>query len=72
MRRIVLFLLLACQQVMMAATDSEAVSRLVALGLENVRVAGEGRGTVYASFEPAGYRGTYHGAAAALKELSSI
>ena len=73
MRRLVLLLLMiACRQVLMAGTDSEAVSRLVALGLENVRVAGEGRGTVYASFEPAGYRGTYHGAAAALKELSSI
>jgi len=73
MKRTILFLLLlACQQVMSAATDSEAVSRLVALGLENVRVAAEGRGTVYASFEPAGYRGTYRGAAAALKELSSI
>lgn len=73
MKRIISFLLfLVCQQSLMAIENSEASARLADLGFENVRVADYGRGTVYASFESTGYRGTYHGAAAALKELSSI
>jgi len=72
MRKIMFLLLLAFQQVVTAATDGEAASRLAGLGFENVRVASDVSGVVYAGFEPSGYRGTYHGAAAALRELSTI
>ena len=73
MRRILFFLLfLACQQSLMAVDDGEAAARLSALGFENVRVADYGRGTVFASFEATGYRGTYYGAAAGLRELARL
>lgn len=75
MNRLFLFLLTLVMSVtgMMADTASDEASKaLVALGMENVRVFENGRGTVYACFETTGYRGTYHGAAAGLKELARI
>lgn len=52
--------------------SDEASKALVALGLENVRVFENGQGTVYACFEPTGYRGTFYGAVAGIKELARL
>jgi len=72
MRRLLLYLLLTytAAEGLRAAGGDDAVGALTALGFENVRVGESPDGTVYASLEPAGYRGTYHGAAAALRQLA--
>lgn len=58
-------------QVLLAMSNAEATAKLVALGMENVRVAAY-ENVVYASFEATSYRGTFRGAAEAIRELDLL
>lgn len=74
MKRLFLFIisLVLLQSRGVAADTNAAVARLAEMGFQNVRVANYDKGVVYACFESTTYRGTFFGAAAALKELSTI
>ena len=72
MVRLFFSVLMLVATVRLWAVDADAVCRLAELGFENVQVTTRIDGTVCTALEPVSYRGIYHGAAAALRELIGL
>lgn len=73
-RKYILSLILLCLPMvsLLAANAEDTAARLVALGLENVRVTEKGDEVVFAAFESTSYRGTFRGAAVGIEELGRL